>query len=78
MNLGWQITDNIRFRVGYSVLWWLSITRPGNEIDTAVNPGLIPGNTANLIPGSVARPTLTGVNSDLCVQMVNFSLEVRY
>jgi hypothetical protein len=42
LKLGWQVSDRTRFSVGYSALYWTNVVRAGNQIDTTVNPNLIP------------------------------------
>ena len=76
LTVGYQITDNLRFTAGYSVLWWMSVVRPGDEIDTNVNPGLFPGNTQ--AAGTPSNPAFTNRASDLWVQTLAFGLEFRY
>jgi hypothetical protein len=75
-NLSYQVTQNIRVGIGYSVLWMLSVARPGDQIDTTINPGLIPPPTP--AAGSPFRPLFTKQFDDLWVQTINFSCEVRY
>ncbi len=36
--LGYQIAPNIRAFVGYDFIYWTGVTRPGNAIDTSINP----------------------------------------
>ena len=39
---GYQITPQWRLVAGYDVLYWSGVARAGNQIDTSVNPNLIP------------------------------------
>jgi hypothetical protein len=74
--VGWQVSPHVRLRTGYSVLWLLNAVRPGEQVDTLVNTGLIPPATgAGTAP---ARPAFTGTTQDLWVQTVNLGVEVRY
>jgi len=42
VNLGYNFTDHLRGSVGYNVLWWSGVLRPGDQIDRNLNAGLIP------------------------------------
>jgi hypothetical protein len=37
VRLGYDFNDNVRLAVGYDVLYWSGVARPGNQIDRAVN-----------------------------------------
>lgn len=41
LNVGCQLTDCVRAFVGYSVLGWTNVVRPGDQIDQGVNPALL-------------------------------------
>lgn len=74
VNLGYQLTSNIRLRAGYSFLYVSSVTRPGSVMDTTVNPALIPPATG----ATPARPTTLADHNDLFLQGINAGIEVRY
>ncbi len=40
--LGYAIAPNLRLLLGYSVLFWGNVVRPGDQIDLRVNPDLLP------------------------------------
>lgn len=42
VNLGYQLTANWRITVGYTLLYWTGVIRPGDQVDRAVNPNLLP------------------------------------
>ena len=42
LTLGYQISPRLRLIGGYTLLAWTGVARPGDQIDTAVNPNLIP------------------------------------
>ena len=70
-----QVSPNLRVSVGYWALWWLNAIRPGEQVDTLVNPALIPPAT---VPGAGSHPTLISQSSNLWVQALTFNLEFRY
>ena len=75
--LGYQFSPNVRVSVGYWALLWPNTVRPGDQIDTLVNPALLPPATATTAAGS--HPIVTNHhNSDLWVQALTFNLEFRY
>ncbi|HET7719587.1 MAG TPA: BBP7 family outer membrane beta-barrel protein, partial [Acidimicrobiales bacterium] len=63
---------------GYTVLYWSSVVRPGDQVDLLVNASQIP---SNLLPTGLvgpARPAVLFRDTDFWAQGVNLSLEVRY
>jgi hypothetical protein len=42
VQLGYQITENLRLQFGYNFLYINNVIRPGNQINTTVNPQLVP------------------------------------
>ena len=42
LTLGYQIAPRLRLIGGYTLLAWTGVVRPGDQIDTAVNPDLLP------------------------------------
>ncbi len=76
LNLGYQLTQSIRLRAGYSFLWFPSAVRPGDQIDLMVNSNLIP--PPNPAGGGPAHPAALTQTSSLYVQTISFGLEVRY
>jgi hypothetical protein len=42
VNAGYWLTPNVRLGCGYEFLYWNRVSRPGEMIDTTVNPGLVP------------------------------------
>jgi hypothetical protein len=77
LNVGRQLTNNVRIFAGYTFIYWSNVVRPGDQIDPVVNPTQLPSATG---PGTLvgpARPAFSFHESDLWVQGVNFGLEVR-
>ena len=75
LQVGYQVTSYLRAYVGYDFLFWNDVVRPGSQIDTTVNPNLLPPAT----PGGPARPApRLGNTVDLSVHGVSFGLEFRF
>jgi len=75
-NLGRQVTSNLRVYVGYSLLYWSSVARPGDQIDFNVNPTQLPTATG---PGTLvgpARPAFTFQDTGFWAQGINIGLAI--
>ncbi len=77
-SLGLQLTPGIRTMLGYSLLYWGDVARPGNQIDRRLDPRQIPShlafnpNAANKEPPPQIRST------DFWAQGLTLGLELRY
>jgi hypothetical protein len=74
VNLGYQFTNHIRGFVGYNFLFWSSVVRPGEQIDTTVNPNLIPPTIA----GGPNRPAFSINGSNFWVQGLTLGIDIRW
>ncbi|MCI0639756.1 MAG: BBP7 family outer membrane beta-barrel protein [Gemmataceae bacterium] len=77
-HLYYDVTDWLRARVGYNLLYLTSVVRPGSQIDrnidvqqVAIDPAFTPGLAAS-------RPRFVFRDSDFWAHGFNFGLEVRY
>jgi hypothetical protein len=76
--IGWKLTENISATVGYNIIYWNSVIRPGNQINRTVNPAQIPTDIAfgNGLGPNV--PVFTFHSSDFWAQGINFGLLFRF
>ena len=74
-NLSIDLTDHLRFNVGYTMLLLNQTVRPGNQIDRNVN--VQPLFTGGGIPPLVPEPP-TFRQSNLDIHMLNVGLEFRF
>jgi hypothetical protein len=78
LTVGWQWGTHVRLSVGYNLLYWSRVVRPGEQLDRTVNLSYIPINPG---PGSEVgpeRPAPRFVESDFWAQGLQFGFEVRY
>lgn len=66
-SVGYQLTHNLQLKVGYTLIYWSSVVRPGDHIDRDVNPNLFPP----AVVGGAARPHFDFDESNYWVQGVN-------
>jgi hypothetical protein len=66
--LGYQVTPRFRVHAGYDFLYWSNVVRPGNVIDTGIDPTQIP--PAPAVGATRPAPRLDG--SDFRAQGIDF------
>lgn len=76
LTAGYQMTRRLRATVGYSLIYWGNVVRPGDQIDTDVNPNLL---APEVTPFTGAlRPQFQFQETDYWVQGLNFGGEFRW
>lgn len=75
-DLGWQVTSNLRVRVGYTLFALDRIARAADQLDFTVNSNLIP--PVGPSPAGPNRPAFTLNRSDVWVQTLNLGVEFTY
>ncbi len=73
LKLGYHVAPNMTFTVGYSVIYWSTVVRPGDQIDPVINPTQIDGALAG-----EARPNFRFNHDDFWVQGINLGLRWDY
>jgi hypothetical protein len=74
--LSWQIRPNLSARMGYSFMLLNGVARAADQIDTTINPNLLPG--ANAALGGPIRPTANTIRTDMWIQSINFGVQWTY
>lgn len=74
--LGYQLTQRWRLTAGYTFIYWSSVVRPGDQIDTDLNPSFFPPRL-NPTTGAL-RPSFAFRESDYWIQGVNLGAEYRW
>ncbi len=74
--LGYQVTQRMRLTAGYSFIYWSNVVRPGDQIDTTVNPNLLPPE--NPTQTAFLNPRFAFQDSDYWVQGLSLGGEYRW
>jgi len=74
LKLAYELTCNVRIIFGYDAMWWSSVARPGDQIDTTVNTSQASGGA---LVGTAA-PVFNFNESVLWVQGVSIGGEWRF
>lgn len=78
INLGLEVTRNLRLRSGYSFLMWNSVIRPGDHLDRTVNPAIVPSDQDFGNVAGPTRPAFSFHEQVFWAHAFNFGLEVHY
>ena len=79
LTVSYHVSDHVRLFAGYDFLYWSSVVRPGQQIDTVVNDTLIPNFNVPPVPvtGPI-RPEVLFQRTDFWAQGLNLGLEFRF
>lgn len=79
VNLGYQLTDNLRIYAGYTFILWTNVARPGQQIDRTINSNQLPTLTGpGSLGGGPARPAFSIHDTSFWAQGVNLGLEYTW
>ena len=79
ITIGMQPINHVRLSLGYSLLYWNAVVRPGDQIDPRLNRSAIPGDPtfgSAMNPGS--NPTFTFQDRSFRVQNLTAGVEIYY
>jgi hypothetical protein len=74
--LGYQVTQHLRLTAGYSFIYWSNVVRPGDQIDTTVNPNLLPPE--NPTQTAFLNPRFAFQDSDYWIQGLSLGGDYRW
>ena len=74
LTLGWNFTPQLRGTVGYDLLHWPGVARPGDQIDPNLDPRQFPPSVSS----TAARPEFVLHTRDYWAQGVNLGLDLRF
>jgi hypothetical protein len=80
LKLAYQVTQRIRAFVGYDIMYWNQVLRPGSQINHNVNlsqNAVLDPNGAGILVGP-AQPSPLFIRSDFWAQGINVGVEFRY
>jgi hypothetical protein len=77
VKVGFRLTDWLRVSAGYSFLYINRVARPGDQIDTTVNPTQIPALSPGPLVGP-ARPAFQFNSTDFWAHALMVELEYRF
>ena len=74
VTLGFDFSPQLRGTIGYEVVYWNSVARPGDQIDTNIDPRQFPPPAIT----NAARPEFNLHTSDYWAQGLNLGLDLRF
>src|SRR5262249_39282749 len=78
LKLGYQFSPSLRFTVGYDLIYWSRVIRPGGQVDPVLDVNQIPNFGAVAPPVAVSRPAVLFKDTDFWAQGISFGVELRY
>jgi len=78
IQLSYHITTWLHASAGYSFLYLSDVARPGDQVDTVLNPNQIPTSLTNGLGGGPARPAFSFHSTDFYAHGVSFGLTLQY
>jgi hypothetical protein len=78
INVGYQVTPHLRAFAGYTFMYWSNVVRPGDAIDTGVNPSQLPTSSGRGPLVGPARPAFDFHDSGFWAQGISAGIELRY
>jgi hypothetical protein len=74
LTLGFNFSPQLRATLGYEIIYWDSVARPGDQVDLNVDPRQLPPPAG----GSSAQPAFQLHTSDYWAQGLNLGLDLRF
>jgi hypothetical protein len=75
--IGWWLTPNFRFKVGYNVMYISDVVRAGSQVSNVVNPAAVPVDPMyGFVP--VVRSPLPLQRTDFWAEGITFGIDFRY
>ena len=75
MTFGYQIAPRVRVLVGYTVVYWSNVVRPGEQIDLNVNTDLLP---PAIDTDGLMAPSFAFNDTSFWAQGINLGLDWRW
>jgi hypothetical protein len=78
VNVGVDVLQHLRLKVGYSFLAWSAVARAADQVDRVISTGRVPTDPSFGNGGGPARPALSISDQFLWLQTINLGLELHY
>ncbi len=78
INVGYNIGCHWRLSVGYNLLFWSNVLRPGDQIDRVLDVTRIPNFATGSAPAPQVRPVVPFTDADFWAQGATFGVEWRW
>jgi hypothetical protein len=79
LNVGYQLTSHLRAYIGYDVLYWNNVVRPGGQIDRNLDITQIPNfPVPGVGPAGQNQPSAPRPSTDFWAQGLTFGFEMRF
>ncbi|WP_442482035.1 BBP7 family outer membrane beta-barrel protein [Aeoliella sp. SH292] len=76
LKAGYKVTPRLRATIGYTLIYWTNVARPGDQIDLDINPNLLPP-IVEPVDGP-ERPRFIWDDSNLLAHGFNAGLDFRF
>jgi hypothetical protein len=78
VNARYEITRHLIVSAGYSFMYWSQVARAAQQVNTNVNPNLVPTSVTFGQPTTLQQPQLLIRDTDFWVQGVHLGVELRF
>lgn len=76
LNASYQVTNSMRIRLGYDLIYLPNVQRPGGTIDLGIDTARIPPVTTPTV--NPARPSFDNNSTDFLIQGIHAGIEFRF
>jgi hypothetical protein len=78
IKIGWDLTERLRLYAGYDFMYLSSVIRPGDQIDTGLDPAQLPTAVGPGRVSTIGRPAVLFRATDFWAQGLNFGMMYKY
>ncbi len=78
LTVGYKLTQRCKLRLGYTIMYWTNVVRPGDQIDRELNSTQIPSDDADSVLYIPSRPMFTFNETNVLIQGLNTGIEYNW
>jgi hypothetical protein len=78
LDVGWKVSERVSLAVGYSFLYIGSVARPGSQVNSTVNPALVPSSPFFGSPSGPGQPVPLTKQDEFWAHGLRFTVEFRF